>query len=298
MTRTLSRGAFTLLELLVVLAILAILFGLTLPAVQKVRSAAARLQCQNNLHQIGLALHQYHDDYQHLPPGCTQSYDAYKGLAWEPRLLPYVDNNPLWQKTVLAFRQGQPVLANPPHVGLDTVVHLFGCPSDGRVSVAHAPEGYSVALSSYLGVQGTNYATRDGVLFTDSTVRFTDVTDGTSNTFMVGERPPNHDLRWGWWYTGGGQQGTCSLEETLGSRDVNTVGPAYYNCPIGPYHYKQGQIMDPCAMYHFWSLHDGGSNFLFVDGSVHFLPYSADAVLPALATRRAAKSWRRLKAPA
>jgi prepilin-type N-terminal cleavage/methylation domain-containing protein/prepilin-type processing-associated H-X9-DG protein len=285
MTRTPNRDGFTVIELLVVIGIIGIVIALLLPAVQKVREAAARLQCQNNLKQIGLGLQQYHDNYQHLPPGHTLQYDGYYELGWETRLLPYVEQGPLWAQAVQAFQQNRSPFFDPPHVGLATVMHLFNCPMDGRASTLPSPDGYHVALTSYFGNEGLNLYSQDGVLFQDSTVRMTDVADGTSSTLMVGERPASSDLILGWWYAGAGQGDTGSCDMILGAREFNRRGPSYENCPSGPYHFGPDRVMNPCAQYHFWSLHDGGANFLYVDGSVHFLPYSADAVLPALATR-------------
>jgi len=271
MSRRSPRSGFTLIELIVVLAIIGILMALLFPAVQKARSAAARLQCQNNLRQIGLALHGYRDAYERLPPGHTWAADSFTDLGWEPRILPYIEQNALWQETVQAFQQQPSPYVNPPHVGLDIVIALFGCPADGRVSVAHDWQQYHAALSSYLGVEGTNYGTQDGVLFQDSAVRFMDVTDGTSSTLMVGERPPGFDFDFGWWYAGAGQGDTGSADETLGAREPCRIGPEYLGCASGPYHFVPDRVSNPCAAFHFWSLHDGGANSLFVDGSVHFL---------------------------
>jgi prepilin-type processing-associated H-X9-DG protein len=148
--------------------------------------------------------------------------------------------------------------------------------------------GYRIALSSYLGVEGANFIRLDGVLYVDSRVRFADVTDGLSQTAAVGERPPGHDMWHGWWYAGVGQNGTGSVDAVLGVREWNISVDT--QCPLGPYQFKDGRIDDRCAVFHFWSPHPGGANFLFADGSVRFLSYSADAVLPALASRAGGES--------
>jgi prepilin-type processing-associated H-X9-DG protein len=133
---------------------------------------------------------------------------------------------------------------------------------------------------------GTSFPLSDGVLFIDSRVRIADITDGTSNTIIVGERPPSADFWYGWWYAGYGQQGTGSGDMLLGAREQNASGnPFVFGCSPGPYHFAPGKVDNQCDLFHFWSLHSGGAYFLFADGSVHFLTYDADSVLPALATR-------------
>ena len=287
MTGTARRRGFTLIQLLVALGIIAILLGLLLPAVEQVRAAAARLQCQNNLKQIGLGLQLYHDSYERFPPGHTYYYDRYIHLGWEPRILPFIEQDALWRTSTQAYQQDGNPFHNPPHVGVDTVVRSFTCPADPQAATAQTTHGYHVAFTSYLGNEGTNLYSGDGILYQDSGVRFTDVTDGASNTLMVGERPPSFDFNMGWWYVGVGQRETGSCDMTLGARELSFfTGPAYSSCSSGPYHFGPARVSDPCAQFHFWSLHSGGANFLYVDGSVHFLNYSADGVLPALATRQ------------
>src|SRR6266545_347465 len=194
MSNSHTRSGFTLIELLVVIAIIGILIGLLLPAVQKVREAAARIQCQNNLKQLGLALHHYHDTQGALPPGVTSQRprEPFPRMTWLTRLLPYVEQEPLWRATVAAYDYQPTPYVDPPHVGFSMPVKTFACPSDGRPFTPHdTHRGRRVALTSYVGVLGTAYDRPDGVLFRDSQVRLTDVSDGTSNTAMVGERPPS-----------------------------------------------------------------------------------------------------------
>lgn len=283
-----TRRAFTLTELLVVMGIMTILMAIIAPAIQKVRGAADKLRCANNLHQIGIALQLYHHDYGRLPPGLTspQPKERYPYLTWQARLLPYLEQDALWRDIITAYRLDPMPFNNPPHTGFSTVVPLFTCPSDERV---HTPQvthnNRYPALSSYVGVQGTNLFTQDGVLFKDSKVRLTDIRDGTSNTLMVGERPPSKDFWYGWWYACAGQLDTGSPDCVLGAREMNPGGGYVWFCPPGPYQFQRGSLNEQSAVFHFWSLHPGGAHFLFADKSVRFLSYGADTVLPALATR-------------
>lgn len=286
--------AFTLIELLVVLAIISVLMGLLLSAVQQARSTAARLKCQNNLKQIGLAFHMYHDTYGSLPPG-HRSFTAAQPLPWSGwplSLLPYLEQPALFAKAQAAYRLSRNPFLNPPHTGLATVVAIYVCPSDARAATAQRAQisGAIAAFTDYLGVSGKNSSAKDGVLFQDSHVRFAEITDGLSNTLLVGERPASTDFQYGWWYAGIGQRFTGSGDMILGVQEVNLLPVKPKTCGPGAYPYGPGRISNPCDMFHFWSLHPSGANFLFVDGSVHFLPYSVRPILPALASRAGAET--------
>jgi prepilin-type N-terminal cleavage/methylation domain-containing protein len=279
------RSSFTLLELLVVIAIMAVLTSLLLAAVQRARESASRISCVNHLHQISLALHQYHDVYYVLPPGVTGpgGKGTYSFLGWEARLLPFVEQDNLSRTIPSAYQQAPYPFVNPPHIGLDTVILLYVCPSDPRVQQAQISRGQRVAFTSYLGVEGLDFRNTNGVLYMNSAIRFADVSDGTSNTLLVGERPPSTDLYYGWWYAGEGQSLTGSTDMILGVRE--RMAELIPGCSARPYDYTPGRLSNQCDMFHFWSPHFGGAHFLMVDGSVHFLSYDANPILPALATR-------------
>jgi prepilin-type N-terminal cleavage/methylation domain-containing protein/prepilin-type processing-associated H-X9-DG protein len=271
----LRRRGFTLIELLVVIAIIGVLIALLLPAVQKVREAANRLKCQNNLKQIGIALHLYHDSFLVFP----QAYAAVKCIAPPPD-----DAHPTWLMSILPYIEQD----NLYRLGVDAYeshpVALYHCPSDPRT------EGYTgslgtFSLTSYLAVNGNDFyyygpgfftGGDQGVLYRDSRTRVTDITDGSSSTVMVGERPPSPDLLLGWWTY-------SELDNTLSARNIYLY--ARYTGCLAPGLYSPGSLTNNCDAHHFWSLHSGGANWLFADGSVHFLPYSASPIVPQLATR-------------
>jgi prepilin-type N-terminal cleavage/methylation domain-containing protein/prepilin-type processing-associated H-X9-DG protein len=217
-----ARSAFTLIELLVVIAIIAILIGLLVPAVQKVRDAAARASCQNNLKQIGLALHNYNDSKKTLPPGCTTDAAPYGagggwGSSWMVFLLPYVEQGPLYN--LWQFTGANSGYVNANNRALTTangglVIPTYRCPAstlpmfsqNGNLLVMHA-NYVGLSGASNQALTGTGYtesridnsaaglnccsgggpASGGGVLFRGSKVKITDITDGTSNVLMVSE---------------------------------------------------------------------------------------------------------------
>lgn len=283
------RLGFSLIETLVVIAITSVLIGLTLAGVQKVRSRATAVQCQNNLRQIGLGAANYHAAHGHLPRGVTLQPEpgTFTLMSWEVRLLPYIEQDAVWRQATEAAKAQPYPYTQSPHP-FATVIPTYTCPSDARTrQPVLARNRLTVALGSYLGVAGTRHSRKDGVLFADSNVRLTDITDGTSNTLFVGERPPSPDMWIGWWYAGFGVDGRGTADTVLGARERAT--PLGYldmpDCGPGSARFQQGKLDDTCAIMHFWSLHPGGAHFLFADGSVRFLSYSAADILPALATR-------------
>ena len=335
------RRGFTLIELLVVIAIIAVLIGLLLPAVQKVRTTAEKMKCVNNLKQIGLALHSYHDQKGSLPPAIRQStiigtlsngqqkwsyvnYNAnppkmtdYQWTSWMTRILPFIEQKAMYEQMQAAYASqtqypptSQDPWTNPPHTGLATVMNAYKCASDPRTYLAQQADGLKIAFTGYLAVNGQNWKTLDGMMAWNTDVKFLDVSDGLSNTLMVGERPPSADLVFGWWYAGAGQwdlskhdpneHDTGSCDVSLGVAELNLQSSGMQpedSCPKGPYAYGQafnvpnpaqynlpvftgpGTVANPCDQFHFWSLHPNGSNFLLGDGSVRFMPYDTPQTL-------------------
>lgn len=281
---TKRRRAITLLELLVVIAIIAILMGLLLPAVQRVRDAAARTACLNNLKQIGIGLHNYHNAHHVFPPGMTYDDGAHPQpfLGWQARILPFLEQNEVWNQIEAAYRADRDFLHIPPHSAGSVRISVFGCPADSR---SRRISKFGPAFTSYLGVEGLAAHLRTGVLHLDSRVSMGMITDGTTNTIMVGERPPSGDEKFGWWYAGWGQDRNGSAEMILGVRERMVFSEYYTICSVGPYRYRSGKVSDVCDAFHFWSLHIGGANFLLADGSIRFINYSAADLMPALASR-------------
>jgi prepilin-type N-terminal cleavage/methylation domain-containing protein/prepilin-type processing-associated H-X9-DG protein len=282
-----SRRGFSLIELLVVMGILSILLGLLLSAIQKARASVQKTQCADRLRQIGLALHNYHDNQKALPPGMSLNADAgaYPYLSWNARVLPYLEQEAMWRETAAAFRNDRNFAHDPPQSNLNRMLPAFICPADPRAqNIAYCvSRNLWVAFTSYLGVEGTNLKKLDGVFFIDSQIRLVEITDGTSNTIMVGERPPSADNRFGWWYAGIGQLNTGSGDMVLGVREFLATDEP---CPTHTInHFQPGSDNNICDFLHFWSYHPGGANFCFADGSVRFLSYSVDPIMPALATR-------------
>jgi prepilin-type N-terminal cleavage/methylation domain-containing protein/prepilin-type processing-associated H-X9-DG protein len=270
------RPAFTLIELLVVIAIIAILIGLLVPAVQQVRAAAARVQCQNNLKQMSLALHNHENTHKSFPPGRTTVTPLH---SWTAFILPYIEQTNVYDLYNLNIDWNLP--AN--YTAIRTQLAVFNCPStpdqpriDTTIAAQPACGDYSTvsAIKNFVGVNCFGYVGKlnpedprlIGALVKDATTRITSILDGTSNTIMVAEdagRPAA-------FMTGGVpivlnpiyQQGGWADPGAPFSIDGSNPG--------------DGSVPGPCAINcsnnsEVYSWHTGGANASFADGSVRFL---------------------------
>jgi prepilin-type N-terminal cleavage/methylation domain-containing protein len=312
------RLAFTLLELLVVMAIIAILVGLLLPAVQRVREAASRMSCQNNLHQIGLALHHYHDTQGSFPPGYINLLPAapavspgptggggpgsnfadrffprptgvktVPGWGWAALLLPYLEQSPLSNQLSLNLAVDDP--ANWPARG--TILSVFTCPSDRFTGVftvleekKSTPLG-NAATNSYAACYGDwgpiLETPGSGLFCRNSQYSMKDVTDGTSTTLAIGERAALFaQSPWAGTFSNGSCRTTPNAPVYL-----STIDPA----PTMVLARVSGRkvMNDPLSeSYDFFSPHSSVGMFVFADGSVHGITSSVSPTLfQALATR-------------
>lgn len=285
------RLAFTLIELLVVIAIIAVLIALLLPAVQQAREAARRSQCKNNLKQYGLAIHNYQDTYGQLPPGGANGFNNNPGITWQVRILPFIDQGPLFQQ--LDFNQASTFaqVLNDGRPACSHTVPYGMCPSDdsprdiggyaqtsycgnegsqGNVSVDPNCNQFQVfAMKLTNNADSLNTGLCSGVFNRlGAKFRFADISDGLSNTLCVGEILPRcHDHTGGFWHGNGMGNAHASTIVPINTMTTCDFTPATVTChPQNNWNYSWG----------FRSRHVGGAHFLLCDGSVRFLSQNLD----------------------
>jgi prepilin-type processing-associated H-X9-DG protein len=291
------RRAITLIELLVVVTILALLIGLLLAGVQSARVAATRADCQNRLRQLGLAAHNHHATHRQFPPGVgypfsTNSIEterSHAGVSWQTSLLPSLEQEAVWRQA-WAAHSAHPSGNSTAHEAVAAQSFpAFRCPTDGRPLGRYSYEPAASqelpwGLTNYLGVAGTGLKKDDGVFHPNLRVSTSDIIDGTSNTLMIGERPTGPHGYGSSWYSGWGTFRYYKGQLLAIDLEWANIPVERTVCPDRTV-FQAGKYDDPCHHFHYWSLHPGGANFAFADGSVKFLRYSAADILPALATR-------------
>lgn len=296
--RTKFRLGFSLIELLVVITVIAILLALLLPAVQAAREAARRTQCKNNLKQIGLALHNYHDSNKVLPIGAIDyfclpdSQPNFRTDCWMHQILPFIDQAHLYNGFSQTF-PSHTISAMYPNGG--TPISLLQCPSDPLSPKTNKPK--TRFYGNYVMCAGSNPFLREedanwywnvvhmnGLFFPFSNIRFSDVADGMSNTIMGSELilhrivPTDFDTR-GLYYYGYDASSAGVFFSTTGPPGTKDSGceedPAYAPCDLGP-----------GINYHSRSYHEGGAITLMADGSVTMISNMVNmSVYQAVGTR-------------
>ena len=305
MRRRLLRG-FTLIELLVVIAIIAILIALLLPAVQQAREAARRTQCRNNMKQMGLALHNYHDNNNKFPLGELYPYNG----NWKARILPFMDQGPLYNNFTWASSSFHSNSSSTFVAALSgTIVPALNCPSSPLPrlgNVSGTDNVLNAQLHCYTGVMGAypdpagrtaecldtgawgSFACANGLLLVNETVGIRDNTDGTSNTIIVGEQSGDvagDDMRanyWGGWCGTSFNVGSQAAPVTSAATGTTMVSSGTTTLRYAPNADQGATTALTCVTgsgcdFNYRhntplnSYHEGGVHVLMADGAVRFL---------------------------
>ena len=303
------RSAFTLVELLVVIAIIGILVGLLLPAVQSVRESARRTQCANQLKQMTLAMLSYETAHRKFAPGFTNP-----GMTmWSAFIMPYIEQNNLYETIDIEGQWATSLTTHPPNIdALGEVIEIFQCPSASIEAAQFDPTmGTDRVYSCYLACAsgllnresgalpwcGMNawggYPESDGIFYFNSETRQKEITDGTSNTLLIGESLPDQDVfeddysgnpqKVDHWYLGSAELSDYETITSIGSGEMSEcLGSSA--CPINSIKIENAPIND--KELSFGSEHPVGANMGFADGHIRFLPDDIDTeVWRALGTR-------------
>lgn len=285
---------FTLVELLVVIAIIGILVGLLLPAVQAAREAARRMSCSNNMKQLGLAMHNYHDTFRVFPYG----WDT-RGASWSTHILPQIEQGNVY--STLIFQESGPgnwgTDGSPNEAASGTYIATYRCPSMAlpehvdnqgipeRVPASYRGNAGSEASSDdtstivIAGSKGLENIDQDGIFYACSRTKFRDILDGTSHTLMIGESYTDPDFvkdgqGMDHWYIGAPQTDPCRCDGGTGGTEFSEV----VGTTIAPINARRtnpalhGRLME----LSFGSYHIGGAQFVRCDGSVSFITDSID----------------------
>ncbi len=307
-----TRRGFTLIELLVVIAIIAILIALLLPAVQQAREAARRTQCKNNLKQMGLAMHNYHDIYNTFPPSfimrnppSANANSVERSMySWGSLILPQLDQGPLFNRLNVGNVLLETNLINGNLSALQTSLSAFRCPSDTGQSLndfddsksddpvqnanqynayltSNGTDRIATSLSNYVMVAGTSdsttppvyavqYGPAQGVGFINSKINFKDITDGSSNQLMIGERA----WRFKNLTIGAANVFGFSAETNLAGSNVRTAALAAHGIAYDGINWTATNRVHQRRGFN--SNHVGGCHFLVCDGSVRFVSENID----------------------
>jgi len=290
-SNAIRRSGFTLVELLVVIAIIGVLVALLLPAVQAAREAARRTQCNNNVKQLLIGMHNHHDTHRQFPQGIYTNNGSATGGAWSAFILPFVEQENLYDRMTFAVEganwgssggiSGATLDSTSTTTrnvaALEAEVPAFRCPSspmdehvqdqstDGWTVLNRYPANYLGCASGVVTDDSGTFRTLDGMLFTESKTRFSSITDGSSNTVLVAEALPDvnadfttyesSDRKDHWLFGGDDSDVLRDHSEHLGSTGV----------PIN----TTNEVA-------FGSQHPGGCQFGLADGSVHFIAENID----------------------